>query len=723
MSKSQNKKPGFFVIRNFSFVICILSWGLRLCCLEQVPPGWRDDELINLYTLSGQLLEGRFPLYFTGASGHEPLYHYLHAGLIAILGFNVLSAHFLSAAFGTLTVALTYALARRLFGRTTAAIAALSLSFSFWSLMYSRFGMRHISTPAFALAFILLLLRSFSPVICPYQPSGRATTRDCPYGLTLNLNLNPLAAGLLLGLSLYTYTASRLLPVLLILFAAYLALNPALKAQPRDRFRSRWRDFASSLAVIMTVFLLTAAPLGIAIAQGRSSEAAQGIGADARLSELALPLRELRAGNPRPLLETTWKTLGMFHATGDPEWLYNIANRPVFNLFGGTLLWGGVALCLYRWRQPRYFLMLLWLALGLLPAFISIPPASLSHTILAQPVVYILPALALTEFSRWLRTKLSSYVMRHTSFVICHLSFVILPVIFHLSFIAVRDLRDYFFVWPRQDMVRILYRADYREAARYLETRPEIGDVAVSSALLGPWDRLALSTDVGRDDVAIRLFNPERALVWAAGAETFPVLLTSWPTPTTFTSDYLQACELQAASLRVCELQVADCRFARHLQTCHLQTCHLPTCPLAHYSNGLTLSEACWLDEALPSAEREISLLTRWRVAAPLELPPMPVVANPPPPGIYTGPRLHVFAHLLDGDGNALAIDDGLWVDPLTLRTGDQFLQVHRFALPADVSVDDLAVEIGLYDPKTGERWSVLDSAGQPAADRLLLRE
>ncbi len=714
-----------------SFVICILSWGLRLCCLEQVPPGWRDDELINLYTLSGQLLEGRFPLYFTGASGHEPLYHYLHAGLLAVLGFNVLSAHFLSAAFGTLTVALTYALARRLFGRTTAVVAALSLSFSFWSLMYSRFGMRHISTPAFALAFVLLLLRSFSPVIRPSQSSGRATTRDCPYTLTLNLNLNlnPLAAGLLLGFSLYTYTASRLLPLLLILFAAYLALNRALTAQPRDRSRTpaHLRNFVLSLAVMMTVFLLTAAPLGIAIARGRSSEAAQGIGADARLSELALPLRELRDGNPRPLLENTWKTLGMFHATGDPEWLYNIADRPVFNLFGGALLWGGVALCLYRWRQPRYFLMLLWLALGLLPAFISIPPASLSHTILAQPVVYILPALALTEFSRWLRTKLSSCVIRrlsfvirrlsfvicHLSFVICHLSFVILPVICHLSFIAVRDLRDYFFVWPRQDMVRILYRADYREAARYLEAHPEIGDVAVSSALLGPWDRLALSTDVGRDDVAMRLFNPERALVWAAGAETFPVLLTFWPTPTAFTSDYLQVCELQAASLQVCKLQVAN------LQVCDSASLQDHPTP---YSNGLTLSEVCWLDEALPSAEREISLLTRWRVVAPLDLPPMPVVANPPPPGVYTGPRLHVFAHLLDGDGNALVIDDGLWVDPLTLRTGDQFVQVHRFALPADVAADDLAVELGLYDPKTGERWQVLGAEGRPFEDRIVVR-
>ena len=30
-------------------------------------------------------------------------------------------------------------------------------------------------------------------------------------------------------------------------------------------------------------------------------------------------------------------------------------------------------------------------------------------------------------------------------------------------------------------------------------------------------------------------------------------------------------------------------------------------------------------------------------------------------------------------------------------------------------------IELGLYDPLTGERWAVLDDAGQPIADRILL--
>ena len=654
-------------------VLCslfILTWGLRLCCLETVPPGWRDDELINIHALSGELLAGHFPLYFTGASGHEPLYHYLHAGLHAVLGFNVLSGHLLSAALGTLTVALTFALTRRLFGRTTAAIASLALSTSFWSLMYSRTAIRHISLLPFALAAFYLLWRK--------KPGFFRKTRFLLVGLTV-------------GISLYTYPAARLLPVLLVLFAAYLALFH------RDQFSRSWRGFLLALIVVGMLTL----PLAVVIVQGRSEAAAQGIGADARLAELAVPLRELRAGNPRPLLENVWTTLGMFHATGDPEWLYNIPGRPVFNLLGGALLWAGVALCLRRWRQPRYFFLLLWFALGLLPAFVSTPPASLSHTILAQPVAYILPALTLTEIYRWIK-------LRHSLLFIVHCSLFIFLIANGL-----RDLRDYFVTWPQHSMVRFLYRADYRETAHYLDAHPEIAAVAVSSALLGPWDRLALGVDTRRDDIAIRLFNPERALIWVAEPQSAIrnsyVLLTSWPDPAPLIGGFLEAGAYppEAISPRLTLYTLPA------IPNPQSPIPNSPT-PNPQFANGLELIESHWLT-------KKSLLLTTWRVAAPLDLPPIPVVANPPPPGVYSGPRLAVFTHLLAPDGVFVAGDDGLWVDPLTLRPGDCFVQAHCLTLPPDAPAGPYTIELGLYDPLTGERWAVLDSTGQPIADRVLL--
>ncbi len=96
-----------------------------------------------------------------------------------------------------------------------------------------------------------------------------------------------------------------------------------------------------------------------------------------------------------------------------------------------------------------------------------------------------------------------------------------------------------------------------------------------------------------------------------------------------------------------------------------------------------------------------------WRVEGDLALPDMPLISNPPPPGVYSGPRLAVFAQLLDGAGGMVAGDDGLWVDPQTLRDGDVFLQRHYLTAPDGAS--PAAIVFGLYDPMTGERILTTD--------------
>jgi hypothetical protein len=682
MTKPQIPNPkSRLVIGHWSLAIALLllAWGLRLCCLETVGPGWRDDELINIHALSGEVLAGRFPLYFTEASGHEPMYHYLHAGVHALLGFNVLSGHLLSVVFGTLTIALTYVLAQRMFGRGTAMITSLALTFSFWSLMYSRTAIRHVNLPPFALAAFYVLWRTFdkSQILNLKSQIGRS-----------------ILLGLVVGASLYIYPAARLIPGLLIIFAVYLALFH------RERFRRHWRGLLLALAVTAVV----AIPLGAAIARIT--------GVDARIAELAVPVRELRAGNPRPLIENVWTTLGMFHATGDPEWLYNIPDRPVFNWLGGALLWVGVALCLYRWRRPRYFFLLAWLGAGLLPAFVSTPPASLSHTILAQPVTYMLPALALTEAYGAVKSQIPNLKSQVSNLGRCTAlvaRWVLVAVIgVFLASNAIRDVRDYFVTWPERGMVRFLYRADYRDVARYLNEHAEVKDVSVSSTLMGPWDRLAVAVDTRRDDVGVRFFNPERALVWPAGETPAVLLLTSSPDPAPPIDAFLEANgDLPAAASR--HIKLYTVKRGRDFAG---------GTPLARFANGLELLGAGWIDEASLAPGQEATLLTTWRVSGPLDLPPIPIIANPPPPDVYAGSRVSIFAHLLTLDETSFVVDDGLWLDPLTLQPGDCFLQIHRFALPPDMPAGPYLLELGGYDPMTGDRWPTLPADGQPGSDR-----
>ena len=670
---------------SLAVVLLLLAWGLRLTRLQEVPPGWRDDELINIHALSGELLAGRFPLYFTGASGHEPLYHYLHAGIHAVLGFNVLSGHLLSVAFGTLTVALTYTLARRLFGRPAATIAALALTTSFWSLMYSRTAIRHISLPPLALTAFYLLWRSLT------EASRASGLRSLVAAILL---------GLVVGVSLYTYPAARMLPVLIILFGIYLALFH------RDRFGRHWRGLALALALVAVL----AIPLGFAILQGSGEATVLGITADARLAELAVPLRELQSGNPRPLLANIWATLGMFHSTGDPEWLYNIPGRPVFNLLGGVLTWAGVALSLCRWRRPRCFLLILWLGTSLFTTFVSIPPASLSHTILAQPVVYIFPALALAEAKSQVSTLRAS--RRTLLLTICHLSVAIFLVT-----TTYRDLRDYFVVWPQRGLVRFLYRAAYRDAADYLNGNTSVTDLAISGNLQGPWDRLAMAVDTHRDGAAVRLFDAERALIYPAGVAPQLILPYDYPVG-----------RLVQEAVADDTLPVAGSpglfRLFRYTGQRHWWPARTPgwvsQTTGGSFGNGLSLVGWGW-PEGTPEPGRAVPLLTGWTVSRPLDLPPIPIVANPPPPGAYAGRRLAGFAHLLSTEGLVLAGDDGLWVDPLTLGPGDRFFQIHSFALPSGAPPGPYQLDLGLYDPMTGDRWPIVAAEGELGPDRLLI--
>jgi hypothetical protein len=260
---------------------------------------------------------------------------------------------------------------------------------------------------------------------------------------------------------------------------------------------------------------------------------------------------------------------------------------------------------------------------------------------------------------------------------------------------AARDLWDYFAVWPRRGMVRLLYRADQRQIAEYLHEHGHHRDIAVGSGLMGPWDRIALTVDLVGTDVEPRLFDPDRALVWAHGTDPLPVFLTTWPEVSDSIDGFLE----------------------RGRQISHHVSLHSPTSDLSSsftteettFANGLTLLEVRRLEEESETGTEGVSVLTAWRVSEPLDLPPMPVVAQPPPPQTYAGPRLAVFAHLLGDDGQTLDIDDGLWVDPSTLQPGDHFLQVHRFSAGAERPSAASALAIGLYDPKTGERWETMD--------------
>ncbi len=655
--------------------LIVLAFLLRWVLLDRMPPGWRDDELINSLVISQKVIDGDWAVYYADASGHEALYHVLNAFFLWVFGPGMAGIRLLSAILGTLTVPLTYLVGRKFFKWPVGLVAALGLNLSFWSLMYSRIGLRHILLPPLVLAAFYFFWRGME------TNDLRFKIKDWHINHQSSI-INYLLSAVFTALGFYTYFAGRGVPLILLAFMAYVWLVD------RDRFRQHWRGWA----VMLGVMALLAVPLLVTL--GRQPES------EARVAELAVPLVEARAGNFEPLLTHVRVTLSMFHSTGDDEWLYNIPNRPIFGPIGAIFFWSGVAIALWYALAPLVshityhvsrsnrakpqavslfslaaaFLLLWWLA-GISPGFISVPPASLGHTILAQPAVFLLAAMPIWKIQD-LRLKVRAdkpAILRLQSLII-----FVLPVIFLVS-VAVRDLPDYFVNWPERGMVRFLYRADIQDVADFLNTNA-YEDMGVSGLLAGPWDKIAL--EIGLDDdvaTAVRWFNPERAIllqpaVSFTGYPDVAAPYANWYEPVVHPKWGKVTAGGYRLSQVVREVELAE-----------------PVC----FENGL-----CWVTAVYHPNTQILEL--GWQVGRELDLPDMPLISNPPPPGVYAGPRLYVFGQLWDADDNFLAGDDGLWVDPATLQPGDIFIQQHHLHLP-EGSAAATAV-FGLYDPMTGQR-------------------
>ena len=646
----------------WAVVITLLAFGLRVVALADVPPGWRDDELIETLVISRNILGGDLRFYYPDASGHEALYHALNALFLAWFGPGALGIRLLSAFLGTLAVPLTYALGRRLFGPTVGLTAAAMLAVSFWGLMYSRVGIRHVTTPVLALA--------------AFYWFWRGTTDDEPSSVV------PFAlSGLFLGLGFHSYFASRGAPLIPLAFVGYAALvAPGV-------LRRSWRG----LLVMAGVAALVALPLYLAIAAQPAAEA--------RVGELALPLTEALAGDFGRLLDHAVAALAMPHAAGDPEWLYNVPGRPLFGPLGAVAFWLGVALAAGAALQPLIrrkessadhpslaaAFVLIWWLVGISPSVLSVPPASLGHAILAQPAFYILAALPVGALVRWRQVP-----GRRRALAAGLLAALLVGAT------AARDLPAYFGEWPSRGMVRYLYRADVQDVADFVlhdPAAPWPADFGITGLLAGPWDRVALDLALGgRDDVRPRWFDPRRALLlWP------DVSFAGYPG---LESPYAAAFEpLPQDGLLAGDYTLG--RVAPPVTPTLDGQVWLNEAPIC-FANGL-----CWTAAAYDAASGWLEV--QWRTERPLDLPPLPLISNPPPPGVYAGPRLYVFAQLIGPDGAFLVGDDGLWVDPLTLRGGDAFLQRH--ALPAPDGAPAAAVLFGLYDPMTGERILTVDGA------------
>lgn len=658
--------------------ILLIAAFFRLHALGDVPPGLEHDEVTS-WQMADSVLQGRWRIYFTESYGHEPTFSYLMALSVAAFGPNWLGVRFWAPFLSLFGLAATYALARRLFDRRVALVAAGAMAVTVWPIFFARMGLRLNLLPLLLCATLLAFWKGLET---PLAAGGKLPRRGWRWFIL---------AGILLGATLHTYMASRAVPILLAGFVIYLALFH------RPMLRGRW-------PAVIAVFLL-AAVLVTPMAWYISAHPA----AEVRTGQVNEPLVQLLQGNLKPVLQNGLVVLGMFGFTGEPYWQVNVPDRPVFvEPVTIALFYGGLLLCLWRWRQPRYAFLLVWLAVGLSPSIVTADAPSFPRAFAALPVVFILPGLAARAL--WDRGQR------------------LVPAILALALLLNAGLtyRDYFVDWAANPDVRYTFQDGITRAARYLDASDETTPVVMAGLSVHDVDPLTMAVSLRRRDLAVRWCDTRGALVLPTGTGRFrqliPDVVPLDPALAERLDRYADPPEVHrrgdgTTAFTLYRVTRADDWRDRLLKLGDALT--VVTSPEVRFRPGdpeglrrpqplpVNLSDELdflgyeWKNEGF-SPGGQVALLTYWRVRTPPE----------------AGRK--VFVHLLNAGSHLRGSHDGLDAGLSTLQRGDVIVQLHRFWVSAEAEPGEHQVEIGLYDPATGQRLAILEN-GAPVADRLLL--
>ena len=611
--------------------VLLLAAFFRLFALHDVPPGLSQDEVLNADIVQ-IIRSGEHALFFREGFGHEPLYHYFSVPFQLLLGDNFLSIRLPAVTLGLLLVALTLRWAKREFNTGTALVAGLGLAISWWPIIFSRIGIRPIMAP------VLLLLTAWF------------------------WRKRPFLAGLFLGLSFYSYTGARVVFLIPLLFALWAFVLRGSGNGIRLHLRSA--------LIVLAVSIAVAAPLFYVLWADPSLQQ--------RVDQLDGPLNALLEGAPQPILQSAMRTMGVFSFTGDPRWTYTLPDRPLFDWGTAVFFYIGLGIAFWRWKQPRYAYLLIWLGVGLLPSAVTPQSPSTVRMVGALPVVYMLVGLGVTAVFSSLT---SSSLARKNVLVQVTSSFVLLIL---LGINLFRTVNDGFTRWPQAETTRLShYQTVLHDIARNWKASPT-ENIVVAEAFFEPIDRDSLIRNLGTDpqarwvqagdDVAGalvlpfggngRLYVPEYAppdteLLNLAGIDTTPQFRSqTYPSFTTYSLPTIEPTLMKM--------------------------------PPVLFSDSISLIGY----EILPSnSEDNLVLFTLWRVEKmlPADLAP--------------------FVHLVDGDEKIVAQHDGFDAAAVTLQAGDLILQRHLLPLERPFSTENNTIYVGLYQRGSNTRWLIADSA------------
>ncbi|MDY6874730.1 MAG: glycosyltransferase family 39 protein [Chloroflexota bacterium] len=641
--------------------VTALAAALRIFALGDIPPGLYHDEAFNgLDALD--VITGQWPVYFAANRGREPLFIYLIAATVGLLGRTPGALRSAAAVCGTLTIPATYLMARAWFNRRVALLSAAVLAITLWHVHLSRIGFRAVVLPLTTALTLWLGARAY---------------RSRHWH-------NWLLAGLLYGICFYAYLPARFTPVVLAAFALYLLFTG----------QSRWLWPGAAWFTAGT--LVSLIPLGLYtvghwdVVMGRPGQVS-----------VFNPL--INSGDLwGALSHQLANTLGMFFIRGDTIPRHNPPGRPVFGpLMGAMMVLGLVRATLRARRETAPALTLIWVGLMLSPTWLAEDAPHFLRAVGVLPLLVIFPALGMDTAMDWLEQR------RRRGWAV-----VIVCTILAIGLATTG--RDYFFHYGTDPQTSYAFEDAATELAaevnRFVgigwdgnrlvarEGNPRPGRrVYVDSRLWDEW--AAIPFLVPETEMVSRLPTESPAIEGGAGEGTL-LLLWHYDGVEQYMDLLPRNARIEAHAGPLTRGDLEDTPYIAYVAYTADPIAGHPAEYMARFGDQITLT-----DYTIETSDQEWRVQLEWEaLASPLEN--------------YT-----VFVHLRDGE-RVVDQDDGepargyyptkLW------RSGDVVVDTHVLKPPKKWGGTPQLV-VGLYIWPTMERLEVVTPSGEPLGDELVL--
>jgi hypothetical protein len=163
------------------------------------------------------------------------------------------------------------------------------------------------------------------------------------------------------------------------------------------------------------------------------------------------------------IVDRTIRSALVFHKGGDFDGVDALGNRPLLDPVTGAFFAIGLGICLWKWREERYFLIIAGIVTGVLGIILTtVYGGQYRRLISALPFVMVAAALPLESVWGLIDERLNK-----------KLGYLLVALA--VCFVGYYNIRYYFVDFARQPSTRWVFCADLVESIEYIESLPSEG--------------------------------------------------------------------------------------------------------------------------------------------------------------------------------------------------------------------------------------------------------